>query len=89
MPRGDGTGPMGMGSMTGRGMGYCTGNNAPGFRGSVNFGYGMRGGQGFRRNIYAAPMPVFDYNDKTYLNNQKQFLENQLSEINKRLSQDE
>ena len=23
MPRGDGTGPMGRGSMTGRGMGYC------------------------------------------------------------------
>ena len=25
MPRGDGTGPMGMGAMTGRGAGYCAG----------------------------------------------------------------
>jgi hypothetical protein len=31
MPRGDGTGPAGMGPMTGWGAGYCAGNNAPGF----------------------------------------------------------
>ena len=31
MPRGNGTGPMGMGSMTGRGAGYCSGNKASGF----------------------------------------------------------
>ncbi len=31
MPRGDGTGPAGMGPMTGRAAGYCAGSNAPGF----------------------------------------------------------
>ena len=31
MPRGDGTGPMGMGPMTGRGMGYCTGYSSSRF----------------------------------------------------------
>lgn len=31
MPRGDGTGPMGMGPMTGRGAGYCAGYATPGF----------------------------------------------------------
>jgi hypothetical protein len=31
MPRGDGTGPAGMGSMTGRGAGYCAGYTVPGF----------------------------------------------------------
>jgi hypothetical protein len=31
MPRGDGTGPMGMGQMTGRGAGYCAGFTAPGY----------------------------------------------------------
>jgi len=31
MPRGDGTGPMGMGPMTGRAAGYCAGYPAPGF----------------------------------------------------------
>lgn len=29
MPRGDGTGPQGQGSMTGRGMGQCPGGKRP------------------------------------------------------------
>jgi len=31
MPRGDGTGPAGMGPMTGRAAGYCAGYPVPGF----------------------------------------------------------
>lgn len=31
MPAGDGTGPMGMGPMTGRAAGYCAGYGTPGF----------------------------------------------------------
>lgn len=31
MPRGDGTGPMGFGPMTGRGAGFCAGFPVPGF----------------------------------------------------------
>jgi hypothetical protein len=31
MPRGDRTGPNGMGPLTGRGAGYCSGNIYPGF----------------------------------------------------------
>ena len=31
MPRGDGTGPAGMGPMTGRAAGYCAGYNMPGY----------------------------------------------------------
>lgn len=31
MPRGDGTGPAGMGPMTGRAAGYCAGYQSPGF----------------------------------------------------------
>ena len=38
MPRRNGTGPLGMGAMTGRGLGACTGVNAP-FYGS-EFGRG-------------------------------------------------
>ncbi|MEA1871201.1 MAG: DUF5320 family protein, partial [Candidatus Bipolaricaulota bacterium] len=34
MPRGDRTGPGGMGPMTGRGAGYCSGSAAPGFMNS-------------------------------------------------------
>ena len=47
MPAGDGTGPMGMGPMTGRGMGFCAGVLAPG---SINAlpsrGFGMGFGRG-------------------------------------------
>ncbi len=61
MPRGDGTGPNGMGSMTGRGAGYCAGANAPGFASGVGRGAGMgrgRGaGRGFRNMFYATGLP--------------------------------
>jgi len=39
MPFGDGTGPLGLGPMTGRGMGYCAGHRRPGF---MNPGFGWR-----------------------------------------------
>ncbi len=42
MPRGDRTGPSGAGPKTGRGQGYCTGNDAPGFQNVPN-GRGIRG----------------------------------------------
>jgi hypothetical protein len=45
MPRGDRTGPMGMGPMTGRGAGFCAGYNVPGFMNAVP----GRGGMGFGR----------------------------------------
>lgn len=46
MPRGDGTGPMGAGPMTGRGMGLCTGYHSGGF---ANSGLGFFGaGRGGR-----------------------------------------
>ena len=46
MPRGNGTGPIGEGPMTGRGMGNCVTNSAPGYMnlGQGRFGVG-RGGQ--------------------------------------------
>ena len=50
MPRGDGTGPMGMGSMTGRGAGYCAGFNTPGFANPApRMGMAFRRGVGFGR----------------------------------------
>ena len=51
MPRGDGTGPAGMGPMTGRAAGYCAGYPVPGFMNPVGGrGYGGRGrGGGFGR----------------------------------------
>ena len=49
MPRGDGTGPMGMGSMTGRAAGYCAGNAMPGYANPMSgcgWGMGRGGGRG-------------------------------------------
>ncbi len=54
MPRRDGTGPMGMGPMTGRAMGCCAGYAAPGF---VNTGISMKCGKGFRRMYYMTGLP--------------------------------
>ncbi|MFC2169598.1 DUF5320 domain-containing protein [Acidobacteriota bacterium] len=45
MPRGDRTGPMGSGPMTGRGMGYCAGSAGPG----IGFGRGFGFGRGLSR----------------------------------------
>jgi len=47
MPFGDGTGPRGMGPMTGRGAGYCAGFTRPGLAGP-SFG---RGWFGFNRGV--------------------------------------
>jgi hypothetical protein len=64
MPRGDGTGPAGMGPMTGRGAGYCAGYNIPGFanpipgRGFWGAGRGgFGGGRGYRYMYYATGLP--------------------------------
>ena len=52
MPRGDRTGPMGAGPMTGRAAGYCAGYPTPGYMnrgwGGGGFGFGGGRGRGFR-----------------------------------------
>ena len=58
MPRGDGTGPAGMGPMTGRAAGYCAGYPVPGYMSPVGgrgyWGWGRgRGGGGWRNQFYA------------------------------------
>lgn len=66
MPRGDGTGPMGSGPMTGRGLGYCAGYpaagnmNPAGGRGYSGRGRGSGGrgaGRGRRNRYYATGIP--------------------------------
>ncbi len=53
MPAGDKTGPTGQGPMTGRKMGFCSGNDSPGFSNSgtdKKTGRGIGGGLGRGRN---------------------------------------
>ena len=64
MPGGDGSGPAGMGPMTGRAAGYCAGYAMPGFanampgRGFWGGGRGRGGGGWGRRNgFYATGVP--------------------------------
>ena len=48
MPLGDGTGPAGLGPMTGRAAGYCAGYSVPGYMNPIPgrgyWGRGLRGG---------------------------------------------
>jgi len=72
VPRGDGTGPAGMGPMTGRAAGYCSGSGVPGYanrwsgRGrGVGFGTGMGWGRG-RGWGWRAAGPGYGYMPPAY-----------------------
>jgi len=65
MPFGDGTGPRGLGPMTGRGAGFCAGFGAPGFTNPVpgrgfGFGWGMPYGYPYGRG-YRGATPYMGY----------------------------
>jgi hypothetical protein len=88
MPRGDRTGPRGEGPKTGRGAGYCSGSNMPGFANSNLRGFG-RGfaGRGFAWRARELPVnseseillqPSLE--DKTE-KQEKQFLEQELGNL--------
>lgn len=97
MPGGDGSGPMGMGPMTGRAAGYCTGYPAPGFMGSIpgrafgrGFGRGFGGGRGWG-GAYVHP---YGFNpgpnpeqEAGMLKGQVEYLENALKEIKNRIAE--
>jgi hypothetical protein len=82
MPRRDGTGPMGMGAMTGRGLGVCTGVNAPiygrGFGRGLGLGFGRCFGFGANSNYNQTA-------SKEALQAQKEQLQITLDAIDKRL----
>jgi hypothetical protein len=67
MPRGDGTGPLGMGPMMGRRAGHCAGYDVPGYanpawgRGFCRSDMSMAGGRGFgwRNQFYATDLPFW------------------------------
>ncbi len=67
MPFGNGTGPMGTGPMTGRGLGRCAGYSSPGYVkqgfGRRNFGWGR--GFGYDRG-YGRGMGRYDWGRAGY-----------------------
>jgi hypothetical protein len=103
MPRGDGTGPRGLGPMTGRAAGYCAGYPVAGLmnpyvgRPGLGFGYG----RGFRSG-YAYPIPYVPSvyggvgfyqppaepkQEMEMLAGEAKYLKEQLEEINKRITE--
>lgn len=85
MPRRDGTGPMGLGTMTGRGFGICADGTGKGLgfkhRGSYGCKRGFGFGGGFGNNNATEPTA------KDLLAEQKDFLEKRLEVINKQLEE--
>lgn len=97
MPGGDRTGPMGAGPQTGRGLGYCSGNNQPGYENQApafrgGFGRWNRGpGRGWRNRFFAtgasgwvSPTPEQETTD---LKTQVELLKTQLDAIQKRIEE--
>ena len=102
MPGGDRTGPLGHGSMTGRGLGFCSGNNTPGYN-IPRYGRGLRRGwnRGFGRgflgygrgivyrnyqNISNLPQQNLE-DEKTYLENMIKNLEEEIKSIGERIKE--
>ena len=99
MPRGDGTGPMGAGPITGRSAGYCAGYGAPGFAIPTAPRLGLRrgfsgGGRGWRHMFYATGLPGWmrfgvtsptPQQESDALKAQAESLKQELDAINKRI----
>jgi hypothetical protein len=101
MPGGDGTGPVGMGPMTGRGAGYCAGYPTPGYMSPAGgrgfWGRGRGGGWGRRNWFYATGLPFWARmaqglfgapsaeQEREVLRQQSQQLQESLNAINRRI----
>ena len=83
MPRRDGTGPMGQGSMTGRGMGRCPSGLGRGIGLTVGLGLGLGLRRGFRR-FFGNQSPA---DDVSVLKSQAEILEEELNAIKTKISE--
>jgi len=98
MPGGDRTGPTGAGPITGRGWGYCRGNDSQGYggyQGKAGRGFGRRfqRGPGFGRGNDFGPRAGFGnyYRDpavseQTLIENEIRILKDQLAALEDRLA---
>ena len=98
MPRGDRTGPAGMGPMTGRSAGFCGGYGMPGYvnapvRGGFR-GCGYGRGWGWRNRAQSMPIQyqpqMYDVNSQDemqMLKQQSQMLQRNIEQINQRIEQ--
>ena len=84
MPGRDGTGPRGLGAMTGRGLGVCLGANSVRrvSRPRLGLGLGLGRRSGFR-GIFADPAESMTQEE--LLKEQKELLQNKLDAVNSQL----
>ena len=102
MPRGDGTGPLGKGALSGRAAGICAGfglpgsaNPAPGRGFGMGFGRGQEfggrgggGGRGWRHIFHATGLPEWArFGEKQALKTRAEALQSGLDLIKKRLEE--
>ncbi len=99
MPRGDGTGPDGLGPKTGRAQGYCAGYSSPGFTKGRGMGRGRSRGRGFRRRYWRSPTrdpyferpyvePAYSYpQEMEYLKRYAEDLKKELEAIESRIEE--
>ena len=96
MPGGDRTGPNGMGPMTGRKAGFCTGNNKAGFAGGSGAGRGGGRRKGYRNMFFATGQPglkrfnnpiISKKDEKQMLIDQAEGLKQELENISSRLDE--
>ena len=81
MSRFDGTGPMGQGPMTGRGMGPCRGNSPFGWRMGFRKGTGRGMGRGLGRFFGWEDYPQTKKDQLKLLKDYKKALEEELEDI--------
>lgn len=94
MPGGDRTGPLGLGSRTGRGVGYCNGNNRAG-RGASGQGRRQGGGRGWQSGVRGGGRMAWcrwgddggPASEKSLLQRRKEALTRQLEAVRNRLRQ--
>ncbi|NLA73702.1 MAG: DUF5320 domain-containing protein [Clostridiales bacterium] len=87
MPGRDGTGPAGLGALTGRGLGFCTGSKAVkyGVGLGMGLGLGLACRRGFGRGFFARQ--ASPEMGKELLKEQKSMLQEQLKAINEQLQE--
>ena len=86
MPGGDRTGPLGLGSMTGRGAGYCAGNPGPGLAGPIP----QRGfwGRGRGRRWFRPTVPTVSKEQELEdLRGQAEYVQENLDGIRNRIEE--
>lgn len=97
MPGGDGTGPMGQGPFTGRGLGNCLAYGIPALAGAATFfgfgrrrgwfgrgagrGFGLGRGWGFAENLGWGAPPPND--ELTALKEEAKIIQDRISELEK------